>query len=452
MFVLSLDNHPLGHHLAPLLRADSSVGLLSASHLRPAWPLPHVPLRLESITRPSSFPPFTLKTNQERIDFGWRCSVKSVSVSVAQFTVLLLGAGALQDKPMSRRRGQQQLAQVQRRPLRLSAPHPPPVRRHARHPGEYRAVLPRLIRSFCAVPEQTQAVLFPRPPSRQRTPLERIIVAVTHNTENYVVDITGQTDAQAIRERIFSKFRIVLISLPSTAQSSAALRSAAPETTTSCSSTASTLATTAARLSSSPSAPMPPPTILMSPSCPPRMPSRLRCSPVNPRLRPAPCACRPCPVAQEALPPRATRSLTSPHLQTRSQIQTLHRQAASRRGRQPSSSSLIVRRQVRGCGCGTSDISPVAPYPQNSQQALPSQSSTPGRVSSPSSLMATRPNDRRGSVTPTPPATRSPPKRDANRFDDSAVASVFSVPAPNRARRPSEVDSAFERDLRRQRV
>ncbi|KAG9082417.1 hypothetical protein FS749_006852, partial [Ceratobasidium sp. UAMH 11750] len=40
----------------------------------------------------------------------------------------------------------------------------------------------------------------------QRTPSERIIVAVTHDAENYVVvDITGQTDAQAIRERILSK-------------------------------------------------------------------------------------------------------------------------------------------------------------------------------------------------------------------------------------------------------
>ncbi|KAG8707261.1 hypothetical protein FRC08_000614 [Ceratobasidium sp. 394] len=53
------------------------------------------------------------------------------------------------------------------------------------------------------------------PPSRhalsppQRTPSERIIVAVTHDAENYVVvDITGQTDAQAIRERIPSKLHI----------------------------------------------------------------------------------------------------------------------------------------------------------------------------------------------------------------------------------------------------
>ncbi|KAG8686467.1 hypothetical protein FRC08_012497, partial [Ceratobasidium sp. 394] len=43
----------------------------------------------------------------------------------------------------------------------------------------------------------------------QRTPSERIIVAVTHDAENYVVvDITGQTDAQAIRERILSKLHI----------------------------------------------------------------------------------------------------------------------------------------------------------------------------------------------------------------------------------------------------
>lgn len=35
---------------------------------------------------------------------------------------------------------------------------------------------------------------------------ERIIVAVTTDAENYVVvDITGHTEAQAIRERILSK-------------------------------------------------------------------------------------------------------------------------------------------------------------------------------------------------------------------------------------------------------
>ncbi|KAG9093545.1 hypothetical protein FRC06_011471 [Ceratobasidium sp. 370] len=43
----------------------------------------------------------------------------------------------------------------------------------------------------------------------QRTPSERIIVAVTHDGENYVVvDITGQTDAQAIRKLILCKLRI----------------------------------------------------------------------------------------------------------------------------------------------------------------------------------------------------------------------------------------------------
>ncbi|KAG8701972.1 hypothetical protein FRC09_005026 [Ceratobasidium sp. 395] len=50
-------------------------------------------------------------------------------------------------------------------------------------------------------------------------------------------------------------------------------------------------------------------------------------------------------------------------------------------------------------------------------------------------------------VTPTPPDTRSSPRRDANQFNDPAVASVVLVRAPNHARRPPKVDSAFERDL-----
>ncbi|KAG9114913.1 hypothetical protein FRC07_007588, partial [Ceratobasidium sp. 392] len=60
-------------------------------------------------------------------------------------------------------------------------------------------------------------------------------------------------------------------------------------------------------------------------------------------------------------------------------------------------------------------------------------------------------------VTPKPPATRSPPGRDASQFVDDTVPPVVSVPAPisqqqqqAHARRGSEtvtIDSAYERDL-----
>lgn len=159
--------------------------------------------------------------------------------------------------------------------------------------------------------------------------------------------------------------------------------------------------------------------------------------------------------------PTDAEPTTSPHLQTRSPIQTLHRHPASRRGRQPSSSSPVVRRQVRrpGSGSGASDMSPVTLHSQGQSQ---SQSSSPDRVSSSSSLTATHPHERRGSVTPTPPSTRSPPVRDGNQFDDTVSSSVpasastqptpvpVSIPQGGHARRGSESvivpDSALERD------
>ncbi|KAG8689612.1 hypothetical protein FRC09_012349, partial [Ceratobasidium sp. 395] len=312
----------------------------------------------------------------------------------------------------------------------------------------------------------------------QRTPSERIIVAVTHDAENYVVvDITGQTDAQAIRERILSKLHIpddlhasfaiyrtelggfaiggaldnnqLLIDCQHFGDDRGSLKFLAQRADA----PTDDLDIPVMPPSNAPVPPMLPSQSTFSPGAM-RMPSMSRrtgsASPASDRLAPdghmGGYEASVSAISDFDLPDSEN---TSPHMQTRSPIQTLHRQAASRRGRQPSSSSPIVRRQVRrrGSGSGTSDMSPVAPYPQSGQQALPSQSSSPDRVSSSSSLTATRPNERRGSVTPTPPATRSPPGRDANQFDDSAVASVVSVPTPNHARRPSEVDSAYERDL-----
>ncbi|KAG8692121.1 hypothetical protein FRC08_009997 [Ceratobasidium sp. 394] len=237
------------------------------------------------------------------------------------------------------------------------------------------------------------------PPSRhalsppQRTPSERIIVAVTHDAENYVVvDITGQTDTRAIRERILSKLHTPDDLHPSFAIYHTELGGfaigGAPDNHLfiDCQhfgddrGSLKFLAKHADAPTDDVDIPVMPPS---NAPVPPLLPSF-------------------------DLPDSEN---TSPHLQTRSPIQSLQRQAASRRGRQPSSSLPIVRRQVRrrSSGSATSDMSPVAPYPQG--QGLLSQSSSPDRMSSSSSLTATRPHERRSSVTPTPSATRSPPSQ-----------------------------------------
>ncbi|QRW00346.1 STE/STE11 kinase [Ceratobasidium sp. AG-Ba] len=335
-------------------------------------------------------------------------------------------------------------------------PYPPHVRRTS--DGTRAIQSPSTRRPFSPPGRQTLS-----PP--QRTPLERIIVAVTHDAENYVVvDITGQTDAQAIRERILSKLHIpddlhasfaiyrtelggfaiggaldndrLLIDCQHFGDDRGSLKFLAQR---------ADAPTDDVDIPAFPPAIAPVPPMLPSQSTfspgAMRMPSMSRrpgsASPASDRLVPEAHSngyeASVSAISDFDLPDSEN---TSPQIQTRSPIQTLHRQAASRRGRQPSSSSPVVRRQAQG---------------------LPSQSSSPDRVSSSSSLTATRPHERRGSVTPTPPATRSPPGRDANHFDESAAGvvptpSVATTPTHQQGhgRRGSEtvtMDSGYERDL-----
>ncbi|CAE6416710.1 unnamed protein product [Rhizoctonia solani] len=298
------------------------------------------------------------------------------------------------------------------------------------------------------------------PPQR----LERIIVAVTHDAENYVVvDLTGHTDAQAIRERILSKLHIPddlhsNIAIYRTELGGFAIGPALDDNQLliDCQhfgddkGTLKFLAQRADAPSESPDVdipvPLPPPTIA---PVPPALPSLSTFAPGAMRM---PSSRRPgsASPASDRLASNgyeASVSAVSDHGEqdmARSPVQTLHRHPASRRGRQ--STSWRVRR--RGSGSATSDMSPVAP------------GSSPELASS---LSATRAQERRGSVTPTPTATRSPPG-----FDDTnpnmnpssvppmptsisgagTVQPHVSVPShPTHARRPSEPDSAYEREM-----
>ncbi|KAB5594379.1 Mitogen-activated protein kinase kinase kinase [Ceratobasidium theobromae] len=259
-----------------------------------------------------------------------------------------------------------------------------------------------------------------------RSASERIIVAVTHDAENYVVvDLTGHTEAQAIRERILSKLHIpddlhasfaiyrtelggfaigaalddnqLLIDCQHFGDDKGSLKFLAQRADAPAEAAADDVAPLP---TIAPVPPMLPSLSSFSPG-PMRMPSSRRpgsASPASDRL-----ASNGYEASVSAV---SDFEAADAEIQTRSPIQTLHRQAASRRGRQPSTSWRVRR---RGSGSATSDMSPVAP------------------ASSPESGL--RPQERRGSVTPTP-ATRSPP-------DD----------AMTHARRTSEPDSAYERDL-----
>ncbi|QRW27219.1 STE/STE11 kinase [Rhizoctonia solani] len=274
---------------------------------------------------------------------------------------------------------------------------------------------------------------------------QRIIVAVTHDAENYVVvDLTGHTDAQAIRERILSKLHIPddlhsSIAIYRTELGGFAIGPALDD---------NQLLIDCQHFVSRCRYPCPPATPDYCPRATPLaltififsghyayalVPSRRSVSPASDRLASAGY--------------EASVSAVSDHGEqdmARSPVQALHRHPASRRGRQ--STSWRVRR--RGSGSGTSDMSPVA-----------SQPAPPG--SSPeltSSLSATRAQERRGSVTPTPTATRSPPGFDetnpnmnpstAPMSGAGTIQPHVSVPAhPTHARRPSEPDSAYEREM-----
>ncbi|CAE6471790.1 unnamed protein product [Rhizoctonia solani] len=299
--------------------------------------------------------------------------------------------------------------------------------------------------------ESSQSVHRPFSPNRQASPpqrlgTERIIVAVTSDAENYVVvDLTGHTDAQAIRERILSKLHIPDDVHPSfaiyrTELGGFAIGAALDDNQLliDCQhfgddkGTLKFLAQRADAPSESPDAdvpvPLPPPTIA---PVPPMLPSLSSFSPGAMRMpssrRPgsaSPASDRLASNGYEASVSGVSEFDTGEQDMARSPIQTLHRHPASRRGRQ--STSWRVRR--RGSG---SEVSPIVPQAGSSPEHLSN------------TLSVNRAQERRGSVTPTPTATRSPPG-----FDDgpSPHMNTPAIP-PTHSRRPSEPDSAYEREM-----
>ncbi|CAE6525555.1 unnamed protein product [Rhizoctonia solani] len=282
---------------------------------------------------------------------------------------------------------------------------------------------------------------------------ERVTVAVTSDAENYVVvDLTGHTDAQAIRERMLSKLHIPEDLHPSfsiyrTELGGFAIGAALDDNQLliDCQhfgddkGTLKFLAQRADGPSESPHGdvlvPLPPPTIV---PVPPMVPSLSSFSPSAMRM---PSSRRP-----------GSASPGSDQEVARSSVQTLHRRPAPRRGRRRT--SRRVRR--RGSDSDTSDMSPIAPQPP-----VPPGSSLEYLSNT---LSVNRAQERRGSVAPTPRATRPPPG-----FEDPPNPNMSSAPTPmpiivsgagtsipphvaidshqTHSRRPSEPVSAYEREM-----
>ncbi|CUA75625.1 hypothetical protein RSOLAG22IIIB_05990 [Rhizoctonia solani] len=295
------------------------------------------------------------------------------------------------------------------------------------------------------------------PPQRSVTK-ERITVAVTSDTENYVVvDLTGHTDAQAIRERILSKLHIPgdlhpSFSIYRTELGGLAVGAALDDNQLliDCQhfgddkGTLKFLVQRADAPPESPDGPVPP----ILPPLSSFSPGVMRMSSSR---RPG-SASLASDRGYEVLVSGVSEFDNNDQEVARSPIQTLHRRPASKRGRQ--STSWRVRR--RGSGSDTSGMSPIAPQPP-----VPPGSS-PEHLSN--TLSIDRAQERRGSVAPMPRATRSPPG-----FEDPPNPSMNSAPAltptidsgastsipphvaipshQTHSRRPSEPDSKYEREM-----
>ncbi|KAG9122028.1 hypothetical protein FRC07_001762, partial [Ceratobasidium sp. 392] len=195
----------------------------------------------------------------------------------------------------------------------------------------------------------------------ERIPSETIVIEVTHDAENYVaVDITGHTDAQAIRECILSELHIphdlrVIFAIYRIELGEFDIGTALDDNQLliECRQFGDGRGSLKflAQPADAPTDDLNIPIIL----------------PASDLLVPEHLG------GYEAGFDLPGSQNTSFRIQTYPPIQTLQRRAAARYGR--SSSSPIVRRQVRhrSSGSAPSDIPPVAAFPQS--QGLPSQSS-----------------------------------------------------------------------------
>ncbi|KAG9105773.1 hypothetical protein FRC07_009102, partial [Ceratobasidium sp. 392] len=226
--------------------------------------------------------------------------------------------------------------------------------------------------------------LLPLPP--QRTPSERIIVAVTHDTESYVVvDITKQTDAQAVRERILTKLHIpddlhASFAIYRTELGGFTIGGALDDNQLliDCQhfgddrGSLKFLAQRADAPTDDLDIPIIPPS---NAPVPPMLPSLSTFSPGASS-------------ASDRLVPKHFGSYEADFdIQTRPPIETLHHRAADRHGRQLSSSSRIVRRQVRrrdsgSAGHNANQLDNLAPPTVPILASIPQQQQAHARIGS----------------------------------------------------------------------